>query len=248
MSGQMRISVLAGILITLGGVSFLAGAAMSGLSGAATFTVEEVRVDGTRYLDPADLLAMAQAQRLTTEAVSTEDLEALGVRVSAHPLVERVTVHRSLPASVVIEVEELVPVAFMAGSPIRGVDADGRVLEGIEPPRYGALPFITGITGGNEEGEEDALKRAATVLRKLRESAPRLLDRVSEVQPRGEGEIALILSKDIVVVRLGELNLDHILPLVSALVKEGRRRHAPLAEVDLRFKDTVIYRERKGGG
>jgi hypothetical protein len=36
--------------------------------------------------------------------------------------------------------------------------------------------------------------------------------------------------------------------MVGALVKEGRSRHSPLAEVDLRFRDTVIYRERKGGG
>lgn len=242
------IGVLVGVLITLGGVSFLAGAAMSGLSSAATFTVEEVRVEGTRFLDPADLLALAQPHRLTKEFVSAGDLEALGERVSAHPLVGRVAVHRSLPASVVIDVEELVPVAFLTGSPVRGVDADGDMLEGVDPPRYGALPFITGIVERDERDRGDALTRAVTVLRKLKEYAPRLLDRVSEVQPRGEGEIALILSGDAVVVRLGELKLDQTLPMVDALVEEGRKRHSPLAEVDLRFRDTVVYRERKGGG
>lgn len=242
------IGVLAGLVITLGGVSFLASAAMSGLSSATTFTVEEVRVEGTRYLDPADLLTLAQPERLTTEIVSADALTSLGERVSAHPLIDRVTVHRSLPAAVVIEVAEIVPVAFLAGSPVLGVDGSGRILEEIEPPRYGALPFITGINRFDGSDLHDALKRAVTLLKKLEESTPRLFDLVSEIQPRDEGEMALILTGDAVVVRLKEVTLEETLPLVGALVSEGRKRHAPLAEVDLRFRDTVIYRELKGGG
>jgi len=239
--------MLAGVLITLAGVSLLAKAAMSGLSAATTFTVEELRVEGNRYLDPAELIDLAQLARLTSEAVDDEDLELLGERVSAHPLVERVVVHRSLPASVVIEIEELIPVAFLEGSPIRGVDGRGRVLEQLEPPRYGALPFITGIAELVEGEASGVLWRAVKVLQELSEHAPRLLDRVSEVQPRARGEIALVLTGDAVVVRLAEHSLARTLPLVGALVMEGRRRHAPLAEVDLRYENTVIYRERKGG-
>ncbi len=243
-----RLGMLAGVLITLAGVSLLSRAAMSGLSAATTFTVEELRVEGNRYLDPAELIALAQPARLTSEEVDDEDLEMLGERISAHPLVERVVVHRSLPASVVIEVEELVPVAFLEGYPVRGVDGRGRVLEQLEPPRYGALPFITGTTADPVEGEASgALWRAVKALQELSEHAPRLLDRVSEVQPRVGGEIALVLTGDAVVVRLAERSLERMLPLVGALVMEGRRRHAPLAEVDLRFENTVIYRERKGG-
>jgi len=242
------IGVLAGLVITLGSISFLATAAMSGLSGATTFTVEEVRVEGARFLDPAELLTLAQSERLTTEVVSANTLTSLGERVSAHPLIDRVTVHRSLPAAVVIEVAEIVPVAFLAGSPVLGVDGSGRILEGIEAPRYGALPFITGIDRFDGSDTHDALNRAVTLLQKLQESTPRLFDLVSEVQPRDEGEMALILTGDAVVVRLKEVTLDETLPLVSALVTEGRKLHAPLAEIDLRFRDTVIFRERKGGG
>lgn len=242
------IGVLAGIVITLGGVSFLASAAMSGLSSATTFTVEEVRVEGARYLDPADLLTLAQPEHLMTEIVGVDALTSLGERVSAHPLIDRVTVHRSLPAAVVIEVAEIVPVAFLAGSPILGVDGSGRILDWIEPLRYGALPFITGIDRFDGSDTQNALKRAVTLLQKIEESTPRLFDLVSEVQPRDEGEMALILTGDAVVVRLKEVTLEEILPLIGALVTEGRKRHTPLAEVDLRFRNTVIYRERKGGG
>ncbi len=242
------IGVLAGLVITLGGVSILASAAISGLSSATTFTVEEVRIEGARYLDPADLLTLAQPERLMTEIVDADALTSLGERVAAHPLIDRVTVHRSLPAAVVIEVAEIVPVAFLVGSPVLGVDGSGRILEWIEPLRYGALPFITGIDRFDRNDMHYALKRAVTLLQKLEESTPRLFDLVSEVQPRDEGEMALIMTGDAVVVRLNEVTLEKTLPLVGALVTEGRKSHAPLAEVDLRFRDTVIFRERKGSG
>jgi cell division septal protein FtsQ len=241
-----RLGALAGLTLLLGGIGVLARATLNGVTGSSTFTVEEMRVEGTRYLDPADLLVLAEPERFTSTEVGAHELESLGERVSAHPLVERVAVRRSLPASVIIEIEELVPVAFLEGSPVKGVDASGRVLEGLEPPRYGALPFVTGIPaegGGRGEG----ILRAVAALDALTELTPRLYDRVSEVQPRPEGEIALLLSEGAVVVRIEETRLTDVLPLVGALVNEGEKRHGPLLEVDLRFADTVIYRELKGG-
>jgi cell division septal protein FtsQ len=204
-------------------------------------------VEGTRFLDPAELLALARPEDLLTGEIGAPELELLGERIAGHPLIERVAVRRSLPAAVVIEVTERVPVAFLAGRPLRGVDAAGRVLPTIEPPRYGALPFITSLPE-ETAARTEALLRCAAVLEALEEHAPRLLDTVSEIRAGAGGEIALILSTDAVTVRLAENALSGVLPLVSALVEEGRRRHAPLVEVDLRYAGTVIYRDRKGGG
>lgn len=242
----IRIVSLVGVIIALTGAGILARAALTGVSARTTFTVEEIRIEGARYLDPADLLALVEPERFTSEEVRVEELEVLGEKVRSHPLVERVSVRRSLPASVVIEVVERIPVAFLEGSPIRGIDSSGMVLQGLEPPRYGALPFITGVDPA-VEGITEILRRAVKVLEELRKCSPRFFDQVSEVQPRPEGEIALVLCGDAVVVRLRESRLESTLPLVGALITEGRRRHAPLSEVDLRFADTVIYRELKGG-
>ena len=118
---------LAGTLLLLAAVGFFARATLAGLSGAAGFTVEEIRVEGTRYLDPALLLASARPEHLSASSLRLKDLEALGQRIATHPLIERVAVRRSLPASVIIEVEERVPVAFLCTTPVMGVDADGEV-------------------------------------------------------------------------------------------------------------------------
>jgi cell division protein FtsQ len=229
----------------LSAIGFFARATLAGLSGAAGFTVEAVRVEGTRYLDPALLLASARPEHLNASSVRLEDLEALGQRIAKHPLIERVAVRRSLPASVIIEVEERVPVAFLCTTPVSGVDADGEVLEEIEPVRYGSLPFVSGLP---EEGAERAacLVRSAAVIDFMRENVPRLLDQTSEIQALQRGEIALILMEGGTKVRLQEERLEESLPLVGALVEEGRRLHADLGEVDLRFAGSVIYRQRNG--
>ena len=98
---KARLGGLVGGLVVLGAVGFFAKATLAGLSGATSFTVEVVRVEGTRYLDPATLLALARPQDLRSGAVGQADLEAMGERVAAHPMVERVAVRRSLPAAVV---------------------------------------------------------------------------------------------------------------------------------------------------
>ncbi len=238
-----RLGGLLGALLVLTAIGFFARATLAGISGAAGFTVEAVRVEGTRYLDPALLLASARPERLNASSMRLEDLEALGQRIATHPLIDRVAVRRSLPASVIIEVEERVPVAILCTAPVMGVDADGSVMEEIEPARYGSLPFVSGLP---EEGadREGCLVRSAAVIVFMRENVPRLLDRTSEVQALQRGEIALILMEGGTRVRLQEKRLEESLPLVGALVEEGRRLHSDLGEVDLRFAGSVIYRQR----
>ncbi len=242
-----RLGVLTGLALLLTGVGVFLRAALTGVSGEAFFTAREVRVEGTRFLDPAELLALACPDTLLSGEIGSAELALLGERLTAHPLIERVAVHRSLPAAVVIEVTERVPVAFLTGRPIAGVDAAGRILTGLEPSRYGALPFITGLPEA-AEARTEALARSVATIAALEAVAPRLLDTVSEVRPGPAGVVSLVLSTDAVVVRLPQDRLTDLLPLVGALVEEGRRRHAPLAEVDLRFDGTVIFRDRKGGG
>ena len=238
---KARLGGLVGSLVVFTAVGLFARAALAGLSGATAFTVEVVRVEGARYLDPASLLALARPGDLKTGAVSQEDLEAMGERVAAHPLVEQVAVRRSLPAAVVIDIVERVPVAFLGTEPLGAVDADGQLLNGIEPARYGSLPFITGVVA---EGDRVNLKRAVEAVIMLREHAPRLLDRTSEIRVPAPGEVTLVLVHDAVRIRIEERRMVETLPLVEALVADGRERYGNLAEVDLRFAGTVIYRER----
>ncbi len=252
-SQRKRLLPRAGALLTalllISAIGIFARAALTGVSGAISFTVEEVTVAGTRYLDPAVLLALAEPERFTSGDVGEKELEQLGARVAAHPLVKNVSIRRSLPASVIIEVEECVPVALLGGAPVQGIDEEGNLLPGLEPHRYGALPFITGVLLEAEDDLERrvALRRAIGVLITLKEETPRLYDTISEVRPGSDGVFTLVLTRDAIHVRLQEKSIREKLPLVASLVQEGRERHGPISEVDLRFTNMVIYREMKGG-
>jgi hypothetical protein len=240
-----RLSRLVGVLLGLGLAGLLTRAALAGISGGSGFAVEEVRVEGTRYLDPAELLAVARIEELDARGLAAADLERIGERVAAHPLVARVGVRRSLPAAVVIEITERVPVAYLPGEPVRGVDATGRIMTEIDPAAYGSLPFVTGLLE-ETAGWERELARALAALARVKELAPGFYDQVSEVCPAGGEEVAFVLVGDAVRVRLSEPWLEATLPSVPALLEEGRRRCTPLGEVDLRYAGTVIYRQRKG--
>ncbi len=242
-----RLKVLLGTVVVLGLVGLAARVALAGLEGGTRFTVEEVRVEGTRYLDPAELLAIARIEELGTGELETADLERIGGRVAEHPLVARVGVRRSLPAAVVIEVTERVPVAWLATEPIHGLDAEGETLPGLDVARYGSLPFVTGLPE-DPEASRTACLRAVALLERVKEEVPGLYDLISEIQPAAAGEVLLVLVGDAVRVRLMEDALSGVLPTVPALLDEGRRRCAPLGEVDLRFAGTVIYRKRRGSG
>lgn len=240
-----RLRTLAMTVVVLGVTGLAARVALAGLEDGTRFTVEEVRVEGTRYLDPAELLATARIEELGTGELGEADLERIGGRVAAHPLVARVGVRRSLPAAVVIEVTERVPVAWLAEEPVQGLDADGELLPGLDPVRYGSLPFVTGLPE-DLEVSRTARRRAVTMLGRVKQEAPGLYDLVSEIRPVEAGEVVLVLVGDGVRVRLMEETLTGVVSTVPALVEEGRRRCAPLGEVDLRFAGTVIYRKRRG--
>jgi hypothetical protein len=240
-----RLSRLVGVLLGLGLAGLLTRAALAGISGGSAFAVEEVRVEGTRYLDPAELLAVARIEELDARGLAAADLERIGELVAAHPLVARVGVRRSLPAAVVIEITERVPVAYLPGEPVRGVDATGQIMTEIDPAAYGSLPFVTGLLE-EASGWERELARALAALARVKELAPGFYDQVSEVCPAGGEEMAFVLVGDAVRVRLSEPWLEATLPSVTALLEEGRRRCTPLGEVDLRYAGTVIYRQRKG--
>jgi cell division protein FtsQ len=240
-----RLGRLTGVLLGLGLAGLLTRAALAGMSGGSGFAVEEVRVEGTRYLDPAELLAVARIEELDARDLESADLERIGERVAAHPLVARVGVRRSLPAAVVIEITERVPVAYLPGEPVCGVDATGWVMTEIDPAAYGSLPFVTGLPE-DAAGRGRDLTRALAALARIRELAPGFYDQVSEVCPAEGDEMAFVLVGDAVRVRLSEPRLETTLPSVPALLEEGRRRCTTLGEVDLRYAGTVIYRQRKG--
>ncbi|HVZ78864.1 MAG TPA: FtsQ-type POTRA domain-containing protein [Gemmatimonadaceae bacterium] len=196
------------------------------LSSMSFFRVRRVAVEGARYTAPRDILRQLHVD--TMVSVWT-DLAPLEARVAQLPEVRRAEIRRKLPGTLVVRVEERLPVALVpTPQGLRPYDASGLPLP-IDPSQVAVdVPILT--------------RRDTTVLRllgDLQAGAPGLYQRVSSVR-RDSDELVFTLATlpvrtmpDVTVSRL----LD-VVPVERDLARRGR----PVAELDLRFRDQVIAR------
>jgi cell division protein FtsQ len=234
---------LAVLALSVGGLGSVPWWGPRVLSRLAYFRVRRVEIDGARYASATELLERLGVD--TTWSVWT-DLDRLARRVRTHPLVADARVERRLPGTLNIFVMERVPVALAAARDGFVVyDSTGERLP-IEPSRVGGVdaPVIA--------SRDTSLLR---LLAALRGEAPRLFARVSEARRVGRDEIILMMVSShggtaaatavpratVVVRAMAEVTPGRLADLVPVEGDLARRR-APVAELDLRFRDQVIAR------
>lgn len=197
------------------------------LSRMAFFRVRKVEIEGARYLAPDDVL---KRLALDTTMSVWDDLDPLAARVAEHPQVLGAEIDRRLPGTLVIRIEENLPVALVpTASGFQAIDAAGRVLP-IDPSRTVVdLPIVPRA--------DSTLLR---LLAGLRDAEPRVFDRISEVRRVGAGEILFLLTGYRVraMLDVSPGRLADIFPVEEDLA----RRNARIAELDLRYRDQVIAR------
>lgn len=217
----------------------------AGARQLAFFRVRTIEIRGARHLQPSEIIARMQVDTLRS---LWEDLEPVRRRVSAHPQVSAVTIERRMPGTIVVIVQENLPVALVPGP--RGLaayDSAGRELP-IDPTRADLdLPLVTTA--------DPALLRLAGSIRRFE---PTVFTRLTEMRRTGPGDILLLMSRSYVDVALpGDSvapaptslrvrvpvglsveRLSDIFPVESDLA----RRQTRVRELDLRYRDQVIAR------
>ncbi len=193
----------------------------------AFFRVQQVEVRGTRYARPADIAARLA---LDTTVSIWNDLDSLRVRAERHPQVHTARLSRRLPSTVVVTVDENLPVALVpAAGGFKAYDDSGRVLP-MDPARWGVdLPIIPSA--------DTAVLR---LLGELKAEHPEFYGRISEARRVGRDEVTLQLV-DVTVRAMLDMRADRLLQLSSVEADLTRRRLRPV-ELDLRYKDIVIAR------
>lgn len=218
----------------LGGVALVALLASPfwappALSHLEFFRVRRVEVIGARYTPVDDVLRRLALD--TTQSV-WEPLGPLEERVRSHPQVERVSVTRKLPGTIVVELTERRPVALIPSPDgMRAVDERGVQLP-LDPSRTPVdVPVIL------------AAPHATSVyhmLGAMQRETPRLYGRLSSVQTVGDSEVVLqIAGLSVRAMTSAPLaRLSDIEPVERDLA----RRQLRVAELDLRYRDQVIAR------
>ena len=195
----------------------------------AFFRVRRIEVLGARYTPPAEVLS-----RLHVDTMRSvwDPVGPLIVRVQTHPQVEKVTITRKLPGTLVVELTERRPVALVqAGGVLAAVDERGRTLP-LDPSRTPVdAPIVTSTPGDTA---------VYHLLGAMQRDAPRLYARVGSIARVNRDELLLHLA-DLPVRALTSVTLARLSD-IEPVERDLARRQLRAAELDLRYRDQVIAR------
>lgn len=235
-----------GALLLVALIMAAAWGVRAGARSMAFFRVRSVEIRGARYIQPNEIVARLQ---IDTLASLWDDLEPFRERVRRHPQVADVRFERRMPGTLVVIVQENLPVALIqTPAGLLPFDSLGRQLP-IDPSRSNLdLPIVA-------SADPVLLKLVGAI----RAAQPRVFARIEEARRIGRDEILLTLSsraedaaraaadtatpqrKSLRVrlpVGLSVDRLADIFPVESDLA----RRQARVGEIDLRYRDQVIAR------
>jgi cell division protein FtsQ len=221
---RVRLALAAAGLVLLLGAPFWGPLLLRQLS---FFRVRKVEIIGARYVSAGDVVARL---RVDTTASVWDPTGPLVARLASHPQLRAVTVRRKLPGTLVVEIQENLPIALVATNDgLRAYDARGVAL----PIDLARTPIDAPILPRRDVG-------LLRLLGALRNEAPALYDRVSEVRIVAPDEVMLQLGgtpvramHDVSPARLAEIE-----PVEQDLARRGLQA----AELDLRYRDQVIAR------
>jgi cell division protein FtsQ len=195
----------------------------------AFFRVRKVEVLGARYTPLADVLSKLA---IDTSRSVWDPTDPLAQRVLQHPQVKGVEISRKLPGTLVIQLTERRPVAFVSTTDrLEAVDESGRVLPldpsvtPVDLPLVATTPRDTGVYH---------------LLGAMQRQAPAMYAQLTSVTRLGRDELAFRIS-DVLVRSMTSVTLARLGDIEPVLRDLAQRQLHP-AELDLRYRDQVIAR------
>lgn len=213
------------------------------------FRVAEVVVEGNLHLGREDVLA---ALGLPDGAnLLALDLSALAARLAANPWVKEAMLQRRLPDRLVVRLVERGPAAVLVADAAYLVSGDGVLLEAADDDARAALPVLRAPAGRRYEvGERVAPQELNEALGAWRQVqlAPALEGRrPQEVALAPDGTYRVQMAPGAFAVRLRADGLEPQLKRLGAVVALRGGALEDVEEVDLRFPQKVILRQRPVG-
>ena len=128
------------------------------VASSPRFALKDIALPATRHITRDELLA---AVAMTPgESLLSVDTDGVAARIAQHPFASRVKVSRSLPSTLVVEVEERVPVALAAMDGLYLLDSFGHPFKRATSAETEGLPVLTGISRQQYADLRDASEAA----------------------------------------------------------------------------------------
>jgi cell division protein FtsQ len=202
--------------VVAAGVLAVAGALTWMVYGTSVLGVRHVKVVGVQLIAP---LQVEEAAAIPPDQpLARVDLDAVRARVRGIPAVDRVTVKRGWPSTLVVEVVERTPVAAVPSAPGRLtlIDASGVPYREVAQAPDG-LPLVRTST----PGPSDLNTRSA--LKVLGALSPELREQLVAISVAAPAQIKLELSKSRTVVWGDDTESDTKSQVATALLKKASK-------------------------
>lgn len=197
-------------------------------SANAGFIVKDILVTGRKQVSPEELLAsLSVKEGMPIFGFNIADAEK---SLAAIPWVQSAVISRRLPDTIVVELQERMPVAlWQHNKKIFLIDKDGVVLSANNLAAWQQLPLVVGAGAEKNITQLLGLLQAEPVIANDLVSAVRVEDRRWDLH-----------LKDGIVVKLPEQDTELALSHLAALEKNKNILGRNIASIDLRQPERVM--------
>jgi len=214
------------------------------LNAQELFSLKDIKVEGNRFAKKSELLNLIKVE--PSVSLLEFDTQKIANQVEQHPLIQRATVSRSLPSSLVIRVQEKEPLAILNNSVLLALDEKGQPMPVFRTEMFFDYPIISNIKLPKNHPEENSeLNQVIDFLNFTKAKNFALYSEISEISYSKNIGIYFYLNEGAIPVILGNGNLQkkcaNLLVVLNLVKRENK-----LAKVkcfDLRFKNQVIVKE-----
>jgi cell division protein FtsQ len=227
-------------VLALGGYAVHRG--FNRIAGMQMLRVQRIVVHGNNRLSTGEMLALLDGLR--GQSILTVNLDEWRAVVMNSPWVAEAVLHRTLPFTVDVSVQERNPLGIgrINGS-LYLVDDNGVVIDEYGP-HYADLdlPIIDGLSSAPGDASPDAAR--AMLARRLLDAlrARNMAARVSQIDVSDPRNAVVLLDGDVTQVRLGDERFVERLQSYFDLAPALRERVSGIDYVDMRFDERVYVR------
>ncbi len=212
------------------------------------FRIADIEVEGNLQVPAQDIIA---GLGLTPETSILEvDLPTLSRRLLRIPWIKEAGIRRRLPLSLVVQVVERVPEAVFVADRRYLLSADGVILSGLEDDELPMLPTLRAASPRRVHLGEHALDaevaQGLAVWRQFQLANALQGEKAHEIAMTRDGSYLVNLGQQMPVIRLRAQDLPEQLRRLGAALLASGKGLQQFEDVDLRFRDRVIFRPVAG--
>ncbi len=213
------------------------------------FRVAEVQVEGNLQVAAQDIVASLGLAPETS--ILEVDLKALARRVLENPWIKEASVRRRLPLSLTVQVVERMPEAVFIADRRYLLSADGVILAALTEEELPTLPTLRAAgprrVAIGERILTSEMVQGLSVWRRFQLANALQGEKAHEIAMAGDGSYVVDLGRRMPAIRLHARDLEGQLRRLGAALAASGQSLDRFADVDLRFRDRVVFRPIAAG-